>query len=137
MEKSGECQIKMELDDSIYGVDYSSNGGISNTGDMLLVEGIANAKQSIHNQILTEKGFYPSIDDEYGSEVYEVLGEDMEEPTFEALKVYIENSLYENPRVKGILQITPYKTIDNKLVIMIQVELVNGTEENLNVTFEV
>ena len=61
----------------------------------------------------------------------------MEEPTFEALKVYIENSLYENPRVKEILQITPYKTIDNQLVIMIQVELVNGTEENLNVTFEV
>ena len=83
----------MELDDSIYGVDYSSTGKVSNTGDMLLVEGLDNAKQSIRNQILTEKGFYPSVDTDYGSEIYEVLGEDIEEPTLEALKVYIKNTL--------------------------------------------
>ena len=127
----------MELDDSIYGVDYSSNGGVSNTGDMLLVEGLSNAKQSIRNQILTEKGFYPSVDTDYGSEVYEVLGEDIEEPTFEALKVYIRNTLLDNPRVKEIVEINPYFTIDKRLIVMLQVELVNGTEEDLNIQFEV
>lgn len=127
----------MELDDSIYGVDYSSTGDVSNTGDMLLVEGLSNAKQSIRNQILTEKGFYPSVDTDYGSEVYEVLGEDIEEPTLEALKVYIKNTLLENPRVKEILEINPYLTIDKQLVVMLKVGLVNGTEEDLNITFEV
>lgn len=127
----------MELDDSIYGVDYSSTGGVSNTGDMLLVEGLSNAKQSIRNQILTEKGFYPSVDTDYGSEVYEVLGEDIEEPTFEALKVYIRNTLLDNPRVKEIVEINPYLTVNKELVVMIKVELVNGTEEDLNIQFEV
>lgn len=137
MEESGECQIVMELDDSIYGVDYSSTGNISNTGDMLLVEGLDNAKQSIRNQLLTEKGFYPSVDTDYGSEIYEVLGEDIEEPTLEALKVYIRNTLLENPRVKEILEINPYLTIDKQLIVMLRVGLVNGTEEDLNITFEV
>lgn len=127
----------MELDDSIYGVDYSSTGGVSNTGDMLLVEGLSNAKQSIRNQILTMKGFYPSVDTDYGSEVYEVLGEDIEEPTLEALKVYIRNTLLDNPRVKEIIEINPYFTIDKRLIVMLQVELVNGTEEDLNIQFEV
>lgn len=127
----------MELDDSIYGVDYSSTGNVSNTGDMLLVEGLDNAKQSIRNQILTEKGFYPSVDTDYGSEVYEVLGEDIEEPTFEALKIYIQNTLLDNPRVKEIIEINPYFTIDKRLIVMLQVELVNGTEEDLNIQFEV
>lgn len=127
----------MELDDSIYGVDYSSTGNVSNTGDMLLVEGLSNAKQSIRNQILTEKGFYPSVDTDYGSEVYEVLGEDIEEPTLEALKVYIRNTLLDNPRVKEIVEINPYLTIDKQLVVMLKVGLVNGTEEDLNIQFEV
>lgn len=127
----------MELDDSIYGADYSSTGNVSNTGDMLLVEGLDNAKQSIRNQILTEKGFYPSVDTDYGSEVYEVLGEDIEEPTLESLKIYIQNTLLDNPRVKEILDINPYWTIDKQLIVMIKVGLVNGTEEDLNIQFEV
>ena len=127
----------MELDDSIYGVDYSSDGGVSNTGDMLLVEGLSNAKQSIRNQLLTMKGFYPSMDTDYGSEIYEVLGEDIEESTVEALKIYIKNALFDNPRVKGIIEINPYFTIDKRLIVMLQVELVNGTEEELSIEFEV
>ena len=126
----------MEIDDSIYGVDYSSTGGVSNTGDILLVEGLSNAKQSIHNQLLTEKGFYPSVDTDYGSEIYEVLGEDLEEPTLEALKVYIQNALLDNPRVKDIIEIIPHLTIDKRLNIYLKVELVNGTEDELNITLE-
>ena len=46
----------VEVDDSIYGVDYASTGGVTSTGDIELVEGLDNAKQSITNHILTEKG---------------------------------------------------------------------------------
>ena len=126
----------MEMDDSLFGCDYSSNGGVTATGDIMLIEGIDNAKQSIKNQLMTEKGFYPSVDDEYGSEIYEVLGEDFEEPSVDALVVYIQNSLLENERVKDILSIDPFVTVDKKLVMMINVELVNGTEESLNIEFE-
>lgn len=123
----------MELDDSIYGCDYSSKGGVTTTGDIELVEGLPNARQSIINQLLTEKGFYPSIDAEYGSEIYEVFGEDYEENNIDALKVYIENTLKENERVKIINRIEPYVTVDKKLNIILEVELVNGTEESFNI----
>ena len=123
----------MELDDSIYGCDYSSNGGVTATGDIELVEGLPNARQSIINQLLTEKGFYPSIDDEYGSEIFEIFGEDYEESNIDALQIYIENALYENERVKSINRIEPYITIDKKLNIILEIELVNGTEESFNI----
>ena len=125
----------MEVDDEIYGVDYSSKGGVTATGDMELVEGLDNAKQSIRNQILTERGTYPSVDDEYGSDIYEVLGEDFEESSIEALSVYIENVLLENPRVLEINNIIPLITVDKKINVMIEVELVNGTEDTLNIEF--
>ena len=105
------------------------------TGDMQVIEGLANAKQSIHNQILTEKGFYPSIDTEYGSEIYEALGDDFDESSIEALKIHIQNALYENERVKSINRIDPLVSVDKKLIMIIEVELVNGTEETLNINF--
>ena len=126
----------MELDDSIYGCDYSSKGGITASGDIELVEGLSNAKQSIHNQLLTEKGFYPSIDEEYGSEIYEVLGEDFEEGSIDALTIHIENALLENPRVLDINRIDPYITVDKKLNFIIEVELVNGEEEEIIIELE-
>ena len=126
----------MELDDSIYGCDYSSKGGVTASGDIELVEGLSNAKQSIHNQLLTEKGFYPSIDEEYGSEIYEVLGEDFEEGSIDALTIHIENALLENPRVLDINRIDPYITVDKKLNFIIEVELVNGEEEEIIIELE-
>ena len=126
----------MELDDEIFGCDYSSNGGVTATGDIELINGLDNAKQSIKNQILTEKGAYPSVDDEYGSEVYEILGEDFEAQSIDALQIYIENALLDNERVQNINSIDPVVTVDKKLVMNIQVELVNGTEETLNIEFE-
>ena len=126
----------MEVDDEIFGADYSSNGGVTASGDMELVNGLANARQSIYNQILTEKGTYPSIDSEYGSEIYEALGEDFEDATVEALQVYIKNALLENPRVKEITRIEPYKTVVGELNIILNIVLVNGTENTLNLNIE-
>ena len=126
----------MEVDDEIFGADYSSNGGVTASGDMELVNGLANARQSIYNQILTEKGTYPSIDTDYGSEIYETLGEDFEDATVEALQVYIKNALLENPRVKEITRIEPYKTVTGELNIILNIVLVNGTENALNLNIE-
>jgi hypothetical protein len=122
----------MELDDSIYGCDYSSTGQVSETGDILLVEGLSNARQSILNQLLTEKGFYPSIDSEYGSEIYEVFGEDVEDFNLDALEVYIKNALLENGRVESINRLDIYVTVDKKIMVLLEVSLVNGAEETVD-----
>ena len=45
----------MEIDDSLFGADYSSKGELTSTGDIALVEGLTYAKQSIINNILIEK----------------------------------------------------------------------------------
>lgn len=122
----------VEVDDSIYGCDYSSTGGVSETGDILLVEGLPNARQSILNQLLTEKGFYPSIDSEYGSEIYEIFGEDIEDFNLDALEVYITNALFENERVESINRLETYVTVKKKIMVLLDISLVNGTEETIN-----
>ena len=122
----------MEKDDSIFGCDYSSTGGLSETGDILLVEGLPNARQSILNQLLTEKGFYPSIDTEYGSEIYEIFGEDIEEFSLDALEVYITNALLENERVESINRLDIHVTVNKKIQVNLELLLVNGTEETVN-----
>ena len=126
----------IEGDDSLFGCDYSSSGDVSAKGDILTVEGIKNAEQSITNQILTQKGFYPSIDEEYGSEIFEVLGEDYEDYNIDALIVHIQNALLENPRVLEINRIEPYVTVDKKLKFIIETVLVNGTSDSFNIDLE-
>ena len=62
-------------DTEIYGTDYSSDGFITSNGDIGLVTELANAEQAIRNRLLTRLGTYPTIDDEYGSNVHQALGE--------------------------------------------------------------
>ena len=126
----------VEVDDSLFGCDYSSKGGVSETGDIQLVEGKENAEQSITNQLLTQKGFYPSIDSEYGSEIFEVFGEDYEDYSIDALLVHIQNALYANPRVQSINRIDPYVTVDKKLKIILETVLVNGTSDSFTLNIE-
>ena len=120
------------VDDSIFGTDYDSKGGLTSTGDIALVTGIENAKQNIRNWLLTEKGFYPSIDDEYGSEIKDCLGDDLDDPNFERVILYIEDALYDNPRVQEIQSIDQYVTVKHEIILQIKVVLVNGSEEDFN-----
>lgn len=128
----------VERDDSLFGCDYSSTGGISATGDILLVEGINNAKQSIHNWLLTDKGFYPSIDEEYGSNIREGLGESHVAHNLDAVEVYIKEALFANPRVETIESIGRYVKVNGDVIMRINVILVNGDNEtfNLNISEE-
>lgn len=126
----------MEVDDSIFGTDYSSKGGVTATGDVELVTGLANARQNIYNELQTEKGFYPSIDSEYGSEIYEVLGDDYASYTVETLEVYILNCLLANPRVRSIRRIEPFVDDDGNLNFIIEIMLVNGTEDSFTIQIE-
>lgn len=120
--------------EEIFGVDYSSDGGISSTGDILCVEGLANAKQAIRNALLTPLGAYPSVDDEYGSELYTLQGEDLTENQLQALEVHISNALLKQERVQKINEIE--LTLDDGLKAVLNVLLVNGSEEELIIDME-
>ena len=121
------------VDDSLFGTDYSSKGEITSSGDISLVTGLENAKQNIHNWLGTDKGFYPSIDSEYGSLISEALGNDTNQVNIDTIMIYIENALLENPRVQNILSINPYTTIQDTLLFKIEVELVNGQNDTFTI----
>ena len=121
--------------EEIYGVDYSSTGGVSSTGDILCVEGLANARQAIHNGLITPLGSYPSVDDEYGSEIYTLHGEDLTEAQLQALTVHIQNSLLKEERVKNIEDIE-LKLEETGLKAYLHVLLVNGSEEEITLDME-
>lgn len=118
------------VDEEIYGVDYSSTGGVSSTGDILCVSGLDNAKQAIHNELTTPLGSYPSIDDEYGSELYTLHGEDLTDSQLQAINVHIHNALLKQERVKEIQDIT-VKLIPTGLKAYLHVLLVNNSEEEI------
>ena len=88
--------------EEIYGVDYSTTGEVTSTGDILCVRGLDNAKQAIKNALITPLASYPSVDDEYGSEIYKQQGEDLTHHQKEALKIHIRNSLLKQERIKEI-----------------------------------
>lgn len=121
--------------EEIYGVDYSSTGGVSSTGDILCVAGLDNARQAIRNELLTPIGSYPSMDDEYGSEIYKLHGEDLTDNQLQALTVYIQNALMKQERVKKIEDIEVKLTVDG-LKAYLHVLLVNDSEEEIIVDLE-
>ena len=114
-----------------YGTDYNSNGEITAGGDLSLVDGVENAKQSIKNQLLTEIGTYPSMDTDYGSRIYEIIGEDINQDTLATLEVIIRNALYSNPRVANILEVIPTVTVDKRVLVNLKLELIDDEEEDI------
>ena len=121
--------------EEIYGVDYSSAGGVSSTGDILCVEGLDNARQAIRNSLITPRGAYPSMDDEYGSELYTLQGEDLTEAQLQSLEVYIKNNLLRQERVKTIQDIE-VKLEPDGLKAYLHVLLVNDADERIVLDLE-
>lgn len=121
--------------EEIYGVDYSSTGGVSSTGDILCVQGLDNARQAIRNELLTPLGSYPSVDDEYGSEIYTLHGEDLTDAQLQALTVHIQNALFKQERVQEIQDIE-LKLTDDGLKAYLHVLLVNDSEEEITLDLE-
>lgn len=117
--------------EEIYGVDYSSSGGVASNGDILCVGGLDNARQAIRNGLITPLGAYPSVDDEYGSEIYTLIGDDLTKAQLQALTVHINNALRKEERVRKIENIELNLTENDGLKAYLHVLLVNGSEDEI------
>ncbi len=115
-------------DTEIYGTDYSSEGFITSNGDIGLVNELANAEQAIRNRLLTRLGTYPNIDTEYGSNVYQVVGEKRNPSLISELRVYVENCMLEEPRVYGIINLDITPENHDIIKLQLQLQLVDGSE---------
>ena len=115
-------------DTEIYGADYSSDGFITSNGDIGLVTELANAEQAIRNRLLTRLGTYPNIDTEYGSNVYQAVGEKINNSLISELRVYVENCMLEEPRVYGIINLDITPENHDSIKLQLQLQLVDGSE---------
>ena len=124
------------VNEEIYGVDYSSTGEVTSFGDIMTVGGLDNAKQAIRNELLTPVGSYPSVDSDYGSEIYEVWGEDLTDVQLQQIEVYVNNALLKQERVDSISEIHPFINDKGTVSVDITVLLVNGSEEEIVLDLE-
>jgi len=112
----------------IFGIDYSSKGFIASNGDAGCVEDLDNAVQAIKNRIKTRLGTYPTIDDEYGSEIYRIYGEKLTDEKLAELEIYLRNCLLNEPRVYEIIDLELQKDGIDTLVMNLTLRLVDGSE---------
>ena len=112
----------------IFGIDYSSKGFIASNGDAGCVESLDNAVQAIKNRIKTRLGTYPTIDDEYGSEIYRIYGEKLTDEKLAEIEIYLRNCLLNEPRVYVIFDLELPKDGIDTLVMNLSLRLVDGSE---------
>lgn len=79
---------------------------IGTTGDMELVSEDMNLAQAILHRLRTIRGELSDIGHpEYGSNIYDMVGEPNNETTRERLKMIVRNTLLQEPRIKEIVRI--------------------------------
>lgn len=121
------------VDEEIFGVDYSSNGELTSTGDLMLVSGLDNAKQAIRNRLLTSILIYDYLE-EYGCNLTNIYGEPTNHNSLQLLDLIIKDSLNLEPRVQEILEINCY--FEGKIIIVeMSLLLVDGSVLDLNIEY--
>jgi phage baseplate assembly protein W len=102
------------MGEEIFGIDYSSNGELTSTGDLMLVSGLDNAKQAIHNRLMTDILVYDYLED-YGCNLDELVGEPTNHNSLQLLDLIIRDSLNLEPRVQEVLELEC--SFDSKAII--------------------
>lgn len=83
-----------------------SDLSISKTGDVMTVAGDMNIAQAILHRLRTIRGELADLGHpDYGSNIYDLVGEPNNEMTRDRVKVMIRNSLLEESRIKEIVKI--------------------------------
>jgi Protein of unknown function (DUF2634). len=121
------------MDEDIFGIDYSSNGELTSTGDLMLVSGLDNAKQAIINRLSTCTDIYDYLS-EYGCDLNEVVGAPTNKSSLSLLELIIKEALKLEPHVQDILNLNCYFD-DKAIVAELSLELVDGSVLDLNIEY--
>ncbi|WP_054834528.1 DUF2634 domain-containing protein [Methanobrevibacter arboriphilus] len=111
-----------------YGTDLKSGGSLDSRGQIPIVSGLDNLRQSIRNRLMTYKGTYSYINDSLGSDLREFIGEDNNEITRALICLEIETVTLEDPRISKCqayyenggeykLQVTPLTDDEEDFII--------------------
>lgn len=119
------------MNEEIFGTDYSAEGELSSTGDLMLISGLNNAKQQIKNDILTYFMTYDYLSP-YGSEIRNIYGLPVTGDTLSLFELMIIDCLNNQPRVDEILEL--HSHYDDKIAIgEMNLLLVDGSVIDLRI----
>ena len=95
---------------------------INNSGDIETVSGVFNLGQAITNRLMTRKGELSELGHaNYGSRLYELIGEPNNERTRDLVKMYVKECLSQEPRIKEIVKVVVSPVGNNRIDISISV----------------
>lgn len=108
---------------------------INNTGDLETVSGAFNLGQAITNRLMTRKGELSELGHaNYGSRMYELIGEPNNERTRELAKIYVKECLSQEPRIKEIVKVVVSPVGNDRIDISISAIPIES-EVVLNIVF--
>jgi len=110
---------------------------LSPNGDLEIVKEEYNLGQAIINRLRTRLGELADLGHpNYGSRLYELVGEPNNERTRELAKAYIREGIMRDPRVKEIINISVKPNKDDKRRIDMEITLLPiGKSTALNIVF--
>ncbi|MBS7654095.1 MAG: hypothetical protein QXU95_01035 [Candidatus Bathyarchaeia archaeon] len=117
--------------------ELGSDLALSSNGDLEIVKEEYNLGQAIINRLRTRLGELADLGhSNYGSRLYELVGEPNNERTRELAKAYVRESVMRDPRVKEIINVSvrPHKDDDRRIDIDITV-MPMGKSTALNIVF--
>lgn len=117
--------------------ELGSDLALSSNGDLEIVKEEYNLGQAIINRLKTRLGELADLGHpNYGSRLYELVGEPNNERTRELAKAYVKESIIRDPRVKEIINISIKPDEDDKRRININITVLPiGESTALNVVF--
>jgi len=108
---------------------------VSGQGDLKVAQGAYNLGQAVINRLICRKGELSQLGHtNYGSRLYELVGEPNNERTRELARMYTKECLRSEPRVEKILKVSVKSVGRDRLDIFISVVPI-GSEVALNIVF--
>lgn len=115
-----------------FGTDYSMNAIVNERGDIKTVADFDNLRQRIHNILLVPYNYYG---DEFGSNLWNILGSDLNKSNVKLAALYIQATLKKDERIKEVNITNMYINIKREVVIGISVTSYDDEEINTNMKF--
>ena len=112
------------------GTDVISDWSFAN-GDIETVEGISNLNQAISNRLNTYLDDLSLFYSNYGSIVFDYIGEHNTPTIHEYIKVEVEDCIIKDKRINSV-ECTVNKIINGEISCKLNLVLVDGTDVDLN-----
>jgi len=101
------CDIKLQVETDPCFNGLGADLKVSKKGDLQVVSGRENLGQALMQRLLTRKGELSDLGHPgFGSRLHELIGLPNNQPTRDLVRLYAKECIMEEPRVKGIVEIT-------------------------------